>query len=79
MVTVSYTTQVNVADFGFDWTTANFASILNHPLSVATATDLRWAGGSGAVTWTDAVTGTGMTSSSPLTSAAAKAYPPFAR
>lgn len=60
MVTFSYTTQVTNPAFGFNWTTANFASILQQPLTVASSTDLQWHGASGDSTYTDDVFGTGL-------------------
>lgn len=60
MVNVTYTSQLTNPAFGFDWTTANFASILEQTLSVHSSTDLQWHGGTGANTYTDDVIGTGL-------------------
>ena len=50
MGNITYTTQLTNVAFGFDWTTANFANLLQQPLSVHSSTDLQWHGGAGANT-----------------------------
>ena len=58
MANVTLSTQLT--GFGFDWTTANLATILQRPLTVATSTDLQWSGSSPHTTWAGDVFGTGM-------------------